>query len=233
MTSAGVAAPTGRGPLVPASRTGTRVVLGIVAVIVVVGALTHLVSDGSATPERVRDQAAAAAIGAGDDASLSAGDELSGEWQDLRGVWEHGETTTRVVALRTGQIGVTAIEAGADGRIGVTLDPLRDTAGLAFRVADADNFWSVVPSAIVRSWVLVRVVDGRVRAVAATPALFGPVARVEVRLRGRTIDVWLNGRYIMGALDGHLQRQSLAGMAVRGQGSRGAGWADFTVASDV
>lgn len=208
-------------------------VLGIVAVIVVAGTLAHLLSDGSATPDRVRDQAAAAAIGAGDDATLSTGDELSGEWRDLRGVWEHGEATTRVVALRLGQIGVTAIDAGADGRIGVTLDPLRDTAGLAFRVADADNFWAVVPSAIVRSWVLVRVEDGEISAVSATPALFGPVARVEVRLRGRTIDVWLNGRYVMGALDGHLQRQSLAGMAVRGRGSRGAGWTDFTVASDV
>lgn len=219
---------------VPAGRRSAPLVLGAVATTVVAGLLVAVLGSGFATPARVRDLDAARLIAEDPDGALAfSGSPPAGPWDDLRGRWTHDGHSIAMVSPPGPTIALTVVDAGADARVGVTLEPLRDEAGLVFRVADARNYWAVAPSVTLRAWLLVRVRNGRLSTAASSRALFGSRARVEVRLHGSSIDIWLNGRYLMGTIDGHLQHQERAGVAVRGPGGRTARWLDFRVAHDV
>lgn len=218
---------------VPAGRRSAPFLLGALGVLVIAGLLVSWAGSGWTTPARVRDIEAARHLANDPEAAPTfSGSPPDGPWVDLRGRWAHDDGDLRLLSPPGLVNNLTVVDTGADGRIGVTLDPLRDNAGLVFRVADGRNYWAVVPSRPRRAWVLIRVRNGRPVGAAAASGILGDRARVEVRLDGPIIEVWLNGRFAMGTIDERLARQTRAGVGARGPAAGAARWLDFRADDD-
>lgn len=221
-------------PPSPPTRRSLLLVGGALVVLVVVALAVFVLDEGWEKPSTLDahprtadrfDRQDADRLGRTDEGQ--AWEAVAGRWGVLQGrARAFGPVPNDLVVLATSR-------AVADGRIAVTMPSVADDAGLAFRARGVNDLWAVVRGPA-GTWVLLRSVDGQVeRFVLGHSSVASAGDRVEVRLDGGIIDVWVNGTFLGGVYDTTFDEVQEAGLVGRGPSTVFARWDDFEVHDDL
>ncbi|WP_307874373.1 DNRLRE domain-containing protein [Frankia nepalensis] len=132
-------------------------------------------------------------------------------WVDLAGTWGTSSNTA-YLATAGGGNNLTTVGAAADGTITFTEPTAQAGVGVAFRVADAANYWRLVADPAAGSWVLIKRVAGTDSTVAvATGTCCTPADVLTIVTSGASIIVQRNGTQIISVKDPAVLYGSRAG----------------------
>ena len=113
-----------------------------------------------------------------------------------------GRGRNRAVRTEDNESFATVDSGSPDEDLRVGFDTTAGGAGVVFRFADAQNYWSVWAAEAYGAWVVYRSVDGHSDQVAQAPWSLSPgPSTVEIRIDGRTIRILIDDRQVAALMD--------------------------------
>ncbi|KJE21709.1 RHS repeat-associated core domain, partial [Frankia torreyi] len=154
------------------------------------------------------------------DSTTGLGSTDDGEhWVNLAGTWGTSGNAAYLASGATGH-NLATIGAAADGSISFTEPVAQQGTGLAFRVADANNYWRLVALPSANTWRLIKRVDGVDTTVADAAGLCCTATdTLTILTNGPSISVLRNGTQILSAKDPAVFYGSRAGPYADGTGA--------------
>ena len=220
---------------------GVRVVALVVAGMLVAGAVVFVAYRGWEGPSTLTASGPPT-----DDFEREGADGLGqvpggAAWQADRGRWviSEGRASTLDITPELVPSLVVTGRTEADGVVAVSMNPVGEGTGLAFRYRDLENYWAIVALPSQEVWLIVAVVGGqavfsqRVGDPYLFPLSFEPDTQVEVRLDGPWIDVFVDDVKAAALYDDRLQESTSAGLIAGGLGATDTRFDDFYALTDA
>ena len=153
------------------------------------------------------------------------------EWV-IKGDWQV-EDGSAEVKTQDSEAFATVDSGSSDEDVRVGFDTTAGGAGVVFRFADVQNYWSVWAAEAYGAWVVYRSVDGHSEQVAQAPwSLSAGPTTVEIRMDGRTIRILIDDRQVAALIDRGGVESSARRVGFFSTGSSSAlnaRWADLVV----
>ena len=154
-----------------------------------------------------------------------------GTWDPVAGTWGIRDDA----AFTSGGDGdgpfLAVVPGGGrgDGLTEVTMTVVEDGAGLVFRYADPENYWSMVANTGVGTWTVNRTIDGETENAGEFPGPTGDGVTLSVEQKGTNLRFLVDGTEIGPLTDGALADQLQGGLIAAGTTQGEARWNRFLV----
>jgi hypothetical protein len=164
-----------------------------------------------------------------DNASSLGSDAAGQAWVPVSGIWsvKDYEAFVRDPAAKSYSIAVLDVHTPT-ATLQVTMPRVAAAAGLVFRYMNAFNFWTMTASTKFGTWVVQKVVGGKVSTVGhIRSASIANGTVIGVQLSGASISVFVDGKQEQTLTDPALDTATRAGLVGFARVATAARWTDF------
>lgn len=221
--------------------TAVTVFVVLTAVGIVIGLVTRESGSNKGNTKAPATSAPAQFFGAMDnfdrsDSSTRLGTSQNRQpWLAAAGTWGVKDHQAYVVKPKAEGYSLAVLNTHTgDGTVQVTMPKIAAGSGLVFRYRNVFNYWIMTASPKVATWVVQKVVDGKlttVGGIGVAPAIGGTVISVE--MRGGVLSVSVNGQLRRTFSDGDLQGEPRVGLVGFAKAAGTARWRNFVASGQA
>ena len=155
-------------------------------------------------------------------------------WRAVSATWVIRDRQA-AVRSRAGRSQIATLDlTSANGTLQASLLVVPQGAGIVFRYRDERNYWKLEASPGFATWDVTKVVAGKATRLGNLGLVSAEAGTtVSVRMRGKALTFFVNGRRARSLTDGSLMHDHIAGMiAPAGKSATHARWSQFLYAAD-